>query len=309
MARVLSLTAVRVGLETTPGTYQMPTETVKIRERVTPQIEADTVEIDNISFHAGMGDVVTIPDWATLSAELQIPLYKTLSYFETLLKISSLKKTAFENAKGSGFVFTPNTLSADTASIDLVLPDRKIKGKGAKASFGISGAVADIVSTTFSLQAAYEGRDIAAQSIVDIPPEEILIVRRATSMTLGGVEANISSFEFDMGAEINMEKFTHVGELHMSNYAPTLNLTMRLESGADDGFNAMMNDTAVNFAAEFTDREGNLVWELVIPNMKLASTPAFEDSDGIFVINREYRAVAQEGDDNFALYYYDTLAE
>jgi hypothetical protein len=307
MARVLSLTGVRVGIENASGTYQTPTETVKIRDRVTPTIEADTVEIDNISFHAGMGDVVTIPDWAVMSADLTIPLYKTLSYFETLLKISSLKKTAFTDALGEGFVFTPDTYSADSASIDFVLPDRKIKGKGAKATFGISGAVADIVTATFSVQAAYEGRDIAAQTMTDLPPEEILIVRRATSMTLGGVEANISSFEFQMGSEINMEKFTHVGELHMSNYAPTLNLTMRLENGADDGFTALLNDTAVSFAAEFADRAGDLVWKLVIPNMKLSSSPEFEDSDGIFVINREYRAVAQSGDDNFALYFYTNL--
>ena len=68
-----------------------------------------------------------------------------------------------------------------------------------------------------------------------------------------------------------------------------------------------MSDQAINFAAEFADREGNLVWELVIPFMKLSATPAFEDSEGIFVINREYRAVAQSGDDNFALYYYTSV--
>ncbi|MCI6694621.1 MAG: hypothetical protein MR469_03155, partial [Campylobacter sp.] len=40
-----------------------------------------------------------------------------------------------------------------------------------------------------------------------------------------------------------------------------------------------------------------------IPRAKLSEQPKFSDSDGIFVIERTFLAIADKGDDNFKLTY------
>ena len=305
MGRVLSRVGVRVGIEDVAGTYQAPTDIVKVESVVLPNVEFDVVEIPNFSFFGGTSDVVTIADWGRANIEIQTSLYKSLSFYDKLLQICNLKKEAVTG----GYKFTPDTHSNTTASIDLVLTDRKFKIKGAKSTFAMSGTVGDRIQVTFGTQGSYEERVIAPQTLVDSPSDEILVIRRLGGFTLNGVNLNLSEFNFQMGNELNYEKFVNIGEVHMSDYNPTISLTMRLEDGGDDGFDAFKNGDISEFVADIKDVDGNIVWQLKIPRAKVSAQPAFADSEGIFVITQEYKALSNDGDDNFEINYFEPVVQ
>ena len=314
--RVLSRVGVLIAPETSPGVYVQPTQTVKVESVITPNIEFDTVELPNFSFFGGTADVATIADWGRASIEIQTSLYRSLSFYETLFAISNLKKTALldndpanpnpndADSLSDGWKFVPWTHSSATASLDLVLPDRRFKIKGAKSSFKMSGKVGDRVQVIFNVQGSYEDREIAPQTLADTAGDEIMFNRRLGGMTLNGVSINMSEFEFDMNSTLAYEKFTNVGEFHLSDYAPKLTLKMRLEDGGADGFEEFKSGATMDFVADFRDASGKVIWRLFIPKAKLSTQPSFEDSEGIFVITREFKALSSAGDDNFALYYF-----
>lgn len=301
--RVLARSSVVVGVETVAGTYQVPTEVVKIESAVLPNAEMDTVEIPNYSFYGGMKDSVVIADWAVGKLDITTSLYKSLSYYDTLFKICNLKKTAV-TVPFAGYAFTPETHATTTASLDIVMPDRKFKYQGAKSSFKISGKVGDKITCTFNVQGSFVEQVVAPQTITDIAGDELMLIRRLGGMSVNGVEINMSEFDFDMGSAINQQKYTNVGEFHLSDFAPKLTLKTRLENAGSDGFDELASGVSMAFVCDLKDTAGNLIWRLNIPKAKISKQPDYEDSDGIYVIQREYNAVATNGDDNFTLYHF-----
>lgn len=303
MGGVLARSSVVIGLEAVAGTYVTPTEVVKIGSAILPNAEMDTVEDDNFSFFGGMNDTIVIADWARGKFDIATSLYKSLSYYETLLSICNLKKTAVTEPF-TGFSFTPETHATSTASIDIVMPDRKFKYQGAKSSFKMSGKVGEKVTITFSVQGGFVERVIAGQTITDTPRDEAMIIRRLGGMSINGVDINLSEFDFDMGSTIDQQKFTNVSEFSLLDYAPKLTLKTRLESAGSDGFTELLNGESMEFVCDLKDTEGNVIWRLVVPKAKMTKQPDYGDSNGIFVISREYNAVATDGDDNFTLYHF-----
>lgn len=305
MARVLARTGLKIGLEDISGTYKEPSQVLKVTSNITPKVEFDNVEIPNFGFFGGAKDVVTIADWGQMTIEATTCLYKDIAFYDNLFAMCNLKKT--ENAElgdNGALIYTPDTHSEKTGSVDLILPDRKFKGKGAKAGFKLSGKVGDKVEATFNISAAYDGEIVAEQSITDIKAGEALLIRRLGAMTINGVDVNLSEFSFDMGNVINYEKFTNIGEFHMSDYEPKLTLKMRLEAGGESGFKEFEKGTTMSFEAIFKDSEQNEIFKLEIPRAKVSKTPEFTDTDGIYVIEREFLALSDKGDDNFKLTYF-----
>lgn len=307
MARVLSRAGLKIGLEETSGTYKKPTGVLKVESVISPNVEMDSVEIPNFGFYGGAKDVVTIADWGRGSIELTSSLYTDIAFYESLFAICNLKKSEILDTDGKtpkAYEFTPDTHNTKTASLDLILPDRTFKFKGAKSGFRIAGKVGEKINTTFKIEAAYEDRVIENNTITDVKAGEALLIRRLGGMTLKEQNINLSEFGFDMGNVINYEKFTNVGEFHMSDYEPTLELTMRLEMGADDGFDEFKNGGIASFSAIFRDSKNKEVFRLEIPRCKLKEQPTFEDSEGIYVIKRKFIALSDKGDDNFKLTYF-----
>ena len=302
MARVLSRTGLKVGIETTPGTYKEPTQVLKVTSNIQPKVSFDEVEIPNFGFFGGAKDVVTIADWGQMEIEASTCLYKDINFYDNLFLMCNLKSK--EDTTKKTITYTPDTHSPTTGSVDLILPDRKFKGKGAKAGFSISGKVGDKLEMKFNIKAAYDGEVVEPQSITDIKAGEALLIRRLGAMSLNGVQINLSEFSFDMGNVINYEKFTNIGEFHMSDYEPKLTLKMRLESGGDSGFREFASGDVMSFEAIFKDSLGKDIFKLSIPRAKISKTPEFEDMDGIYVIEREFLALSNKGDDNFSLTYY-----
>ena len=70
--------------------------------------------------------------------------------------------------------------------------------------------------------------------------------------------------------------------------------------GGIDEFKA---GTTMSFVAIFRNAAGKDCFKLEIPRAKLSEQPKFSDSDGIFVIERTFLAIADKGDDNFKLTY------
>lgn len=302
MARVLSRTGLKVGIETTSGTYKEPTQVLKVTSNIQPKVSFDEVEIPNFGFFGGAKDVVTIADWGQMEIEASTCLYKDINFYDNLFLMCNLKSK--EDTTKKTITYTPDTHSPTTGSVDLILPDRKFKGKGAKAGFSISGKVGDKLEIKFNIKAAYDGEVVEPQSITDIKAGEALLIRRLGAMSLNGVQINLSEFSFDMGNVINYEKFTNIGEFHMSDYEPKLTLKMRLESGGESGFREFASGDVMSFEAIFKDSEGKDIFKLSIPRAKISKTPEFEDMDGIYVIEREFLALSDKGDDNFSLTYY-----
>ena len=303
MSRVLARTGLKIGLEDTAGTYKEPTQVLKVSSNIQPKVKFDEVEIPNFGFFGGAKDVVTIADWGQIEIEAKTCLYKDISFYHNLFLICNLKSEYDKSKKTT--IYTPHTHSDKTGSIDLILPDRKFKGKGAKAGFKIEGKVGDKVELTFNLKAAYEGEILADQNIADIKAGEALLIRRLGAMSINGTPVNLSEFSFDMGNVINYEKFTNVGEFHMSDYEPKLTLKMRLEKGGESGFKEFERGTTMSFEAIFKDSENRDIFKLEIPRAKIAKTPEFTDQDGIYVIEREFLALSDKGDDNFKLTYFN----
>nr|DAL24192.1 MAG TPA_asm: hypothetical protein [Bacteriophage sp.] len=302
MARVLSRTGLKVGIETTSGTYKEPTQVLKVTSNIQPKVSFDEVEIPNFGFFGGAKDVVTIADWGQMEIEASTCLYKDINFYDNLFLMCNLKSK--EDTTKKTITYTPDTHSPTTGSVDLILPDRKFKGKGAKAGFSISGKVGDKLEMKFNIKAAYDGEVVESQNITDIKAGEALLIRRLGAMSLNGVQINLSEFSFDMGNVINYEKFTNIGEFHMSDYEPKLTLKMRLESGGDSGFREFASGDVMSFEAIFKDSLGKDIFKLSIPRAKISKTPEFEDMDGIYVIEREFLALSNKGDDNFSLTYY-----
>lgn len=302
MARVLSRTGLKVGIETTSGTYKEPTQVLKVTSNIQPKVSFDEVEIPNFGFFGGAKDVVTIADWGQMEIEASTCLYKDINFYDNLFLMCNLKSK--EDTTKKTITYTPDTHSPTTGSVDLILPDRKFKGKGAKAGFSISGKVGDKLEMKFNIKAAYDGEVVEPQSITDIKAGEALLIRRLGAMSLNGVQINLSEFSFDMGNVINYEKFTNIGEFHMSDYEPKLTLKMRLESGGESGFREFASGDVMSFEAIFKDSGGKDIFKLSIPRAKISKTPEFEDMDGIYVIEREFLALSNKGDDNFSLTYY-----
>lgn len=302
MARVLSRTGLKVGIETTSGTYKEPTQVLKVTSNIQPKVSFDEVEIPNFGFFGGAKDVVTIADWGQMEIEASTCLYKDINFYDNLFLMCNLKSK--EDTTKKTITYTPDTHSPTTGSVDLILPDRKFKGKGAKAGFSISGKVGDKLEMKFNIKAAYDGEVVEPQSITDIKAGEALLIRRLGAMSLNGVQINLSEFSFDMGNVINYEKFTNIGEFHMSDYEPKLTLKMRLESGGDSGFREFASGDVMSFEAIFKDSLGKDIFKLSIPRAKISKTPEFDDMDGIYVIEREFLALSNKGDDNFSLTYY-----
>ena len=301
MARVLARTGLKIGIEDVSGTYKEPTQVLKITSNITPKVTMDEVEIPNFGFYGGAKDVVTIADWGQMEIEATTCLYKDIAFYDNLFAICNLKK---DTDKNGNFIYTPDTHSEKTGSVDLILPDRKFKGKGAKSGFKLSGKVGDKVEMTFNIKAAYDGEIVEQQSITDIKAGEALLIRRLGSMTINNTDINLSEFSFDMGNVINYEKFTNIGEVHMSDYEPKLTLKMRLESGGESGFKEFAGGGVMNFEAIFKDSEGKDIFKLEIPRAKVSKAPEFNDLDGIYVIDREFLALSDKGDDNFKLTYF-----
>lgn len=301
MARVLARTGLKIGVEDVSGTYKEPTQVLKITSNITPKVAMDEVEIPNFGFYGGAKDVVTIADWGQMEIEATTCLYKDIAFYDNLFAICNLKKDIDKNGN---FIYTPDTHSEKTGSVDLILPDRKFKGKGAKSGFKLSGKVGDKVEMTFNIKAAYNGEIVEQQSITDIKAGEALLIRRLGSMTINNTAINLSEFTFDMGNVINYEKFTNIGEFHMSDYEPKLTLKMRLESGGESGFKEFAGGGVMNFEAIFKDSEGKDIFKLEIPRAKVSKAPEFNDLDGIYVIDREFLALSDKGDDNFKLTYF-----
>ena len=299
MAKVLSRVGLKIGLEDEAGTYKAPSQVVKLNEVITPSVEFDSVEIPNFGYYGGMKEVVNIPCWGRINADIKTCFYDNLGFYETLLTICNLKS---EEVDGNT-EFTPYTHSEATASLDLTLPDRVFKFKGSKANFKMSGKVADKIDLEFGVQGSYAGREIKESEIANIASGEALVISCIGAMTLDGTPINLSEFSFDMGCEINQEKFTNVNEFHISDYAPKLTIKARLEKGQDDGFDAFRNAETISFEAIFRNATEQDVWKLEIPRCQLSSSPKFEDQEGIFVIEREFMAIAESGDDNFKLTY------
>ena len=226
MARVLSRTGLKVGIETTSGTYKEPTQVLKVTSNIQPKVSFDEVEIPNFGFFGGAKDVVTIADWGQMEIEASTCLYKDINFYDNLFLMCNLKSK--EDTTKKTITYTPDTHSPTTGSVDLILPDRKFKGKGAKAGFSISGKVGDKLEMKFNIKAAYDGEVVEPQSITDIKAGEALLIRRLGAMSLNGVQINLSEFSFDMGNVINYEKFTNIGEFHMSDYEPKLTLKIVL---------------------------------------------------------------------------------
>lgn len=304
MARVLSRTGLKIGLEDTPGTYKEPTQVLKITSNIQPSVSFDEVEIPNFGFFGGAKDVVTIADWGQMEIEATTCLYKDIAFYDNLFAMCNLKSTP-DTTKNT-ITYSPDTHSATTGSVDLILPDRKFKGKGAKSSFEISGKVGDKVEMKFNIKAAYDGEVVGEQSITDIKAGEALLIRRLGAMTLNGVDINLSEFSFEMGNKIDYEKFTNIGEFHLSDYEPKLTLKMRLEAGGESGFNEFASGATMSFEAIFKDANNKDIFKLSIPRAKISKTPEFSDLDGIYVIEREFLALSDKGDDNFSLTYYQT---
>lgn len=302
MARVLSRTGLKVGIETTSGTYKEPTQVLKVTSNIQPKVSFDEVEIPNFGFFGGAKDVVTIADWGQMEIEASTCLYKDINFYDNLFLMCNLKSK--EDTTKKTITYTPDTHSPTTGSVDLILPDRKFKGKGAKAGFSISGKVGDKLEMKFNIKAAYDGEVVESQNITDIKAGEALLIRRLGAMSLNGVQINLSEFSFDMGNVINYEKFTNIGEFHMSDYEPKLTLKMRLESGGESGFREFASGDVMSFEAIFKDSGGKDIFKLSIPRAKISKTPEFEDMDGIYVIEREFLALSNKGDDNFSLTYY-----
>ncbi|MCZ6156917.1 hypothetical protein O6B72_08870 [Campylobacter ureolyticus] len=302
MARVLSRTGLKVGIETTSGTYKEPTQVLKVTSNIQPKVSFDEVEIPNFGFFGGAKDVVTIADWGQMEIEASTCLYKDINFYDNLFLMCNLKSK--EDTTKKTITYTPDTHSPTTGSVDLILPDRKFKGKGAKAGFSISGKVGDKLEMKFNIKAAYDGEVVEPQSITDIKAGEALLIRRLGAMSLNGVQINLSEFSFDMGNVINYEKFTNIGEFHMSDYEPKLTLKMRLESGGESGFREFASGDVMSFEAIFKDSLGKDIFKLSIPRAKISKTPEFDDMDGIYVIEREFLALSNKGDDNFSLTYY-----
>lgn len=300
MSKVLSRCGLKVGLEDTAGVYKAPEQVLKLNSVITPNVEFDSVEIPNFSFYAGAKDVITIADWGQCSFDVETCFFDNLDFYSTLFKICNLKQTEVEDGNVE---FTPDTHGQNTASVDLILPDRKFKLQGAKSNFKLSGQVGDKINITFGLKAAYNAREMGENTITDIKSGEALVIRRLGGMTLNNTPVNLSEFSFDMGCKIGYEKFTNVGEFHISDYEPKLTLKMRLEKGGADGFDEFKAGTTMSFEAVFRNAAGEDCFKLEIPRAKLSEQPRFSDSDGIFVIERTFLAIADKGDDNFKLTY------
>lgn len=305
--RVLARSGIKIGLEDEVGVYKEPTQIVKLAENTQPQVEFDEVEIPNFGFYAGAKEIITIADWGRLSIDISTCMYKNIDFYSTLFAVCNLKATDDDTLGDNGaIIFTPWTHSEATASVDCILPDRKFKASGGKSSFSIEGSVGDKLTLNFGLQAGYleEVKGDFESDIVGIDGGEALVIRRLGAMTINGVDVNLSEFKFDMGNTINYEKFTNVGEFHISDYDPRLTVKMRLEKGGESGFNEFKLGTTMSFEAIFKDAEQNDIFKLVIPKCKIAKTPEFTDQDGIYVIEREFIALSDKGDDNFQLIYY-----
>ncbi|PKZ28661.1 hypothetical protein CYJ41_07965, partial [Campylobacter ureolyticus] len=201
MARVLSRTGLKVGIETTSGTYKEPTQVLKVTSNIQPKVSFDEVEIPNFGFFGGAKDVVTIADWGQMEIEASTCLYKDINFYDNLFLMCNLKSK--EDTTKKTITYTPDTHSPTTGSVDLILPDRKFKGKGAKAGFLISGKVGDKLEMKFNIKAAYDGEVVESQNITDIKAGEALLIRRLGAMSLNGVQINLSEFSFDMGNVIN----------------------------------------------------------------------------------------------------------
>jgi hypothetical protein len=303
MARVLSKVGIRIAKETSAGTYVTPTTVIKNEGIVIPTVEFDNPETPNFGFLSGTKDSITIPDWGRGTFDIEMSLVKSLSPYDVLFAICNLKKTAI-TSPAAGNKFTPTTGMSDTASIDVILPDRKFAFKGAKANLKLSATVGELIKATFSVSGSFNTHAIANQTMTMPSDDEFIVLRRATVTTLDGTALNVSSIELDMGNSINYEKFTNVGEYHISDFDPTINLTIRLEAGAEDGFTKFQSGEALAFVANFTDSTGTDRWAIKAPKLKLSSSPTYEDNDGIFVLTREFAARATNGDDNFSVEHY-----
>lgn len=300
--RVLARSGIKIGLEDVAGTYKAPNQIVKLAENTQPKVEFDDVEIPNFGYYAGSKEIITIADWGRLSVDISTCMYKNIDFYTNLFAGCNLKVTEDDET----LTFTPFTHSEATLSVDCILPDRKFKASGGKCNFGIEGSVGDKLLLKFGLQAGYleEEKGDFNSDIIGIDGGEALVIRRLGAMTINGVEVNLSEFKFDMGNVINYEKFTNIGEFHISDYDPRLTVKMRLEKGGESGFNEFKLGTTMSFEAIFKDAEQNDVFKLVIPKCKIAKTPDFQDQDGIYVIEREFIALSDKGDDNFQLIYY-----
>lgn len=304
--RVLSRVGVKIELEDTPGVYKEPEHAVRLEEVVVPNIEFDSVEVPNFSPYLGMGSVINIPDWGRAELNIKTSLYDKVGTFENFLMMSGIRLNKALEEDGNR-VWTPNSFAVSTGSVDLFLSDRKYKLKGASANFKIDGKVGDKLNVNFEIKAAFEGKEMGEFDMptpnLDDDGREIMIIRRLGGMTLDGKPLNISEFSFDLGNEINYEKFTNVGEFHISERKPKLTLKARLEKGQDEGFEAFKSGAPLKFEAIFRNAAGKDIWKLLIPMAKVSKQPNLEDSDGIFVVQNEFIAVGNKGDDNFQLIY------
>lgn len=300
---VLDRSSVKIGVESVPGVYELPTEVLPLDRGDALWVpELDKVEFDPLSGVHGSKEIVIIDDFATMkvSAKMKMPA----SYL--LLATSLLACGMVPSDITGGKSFSYSTAAKGTVSLLQTGERVTTTAYGERADMTLScevGKAAELsldFNGLFGVQTRLASADV--DNTIDNSPnlDMVFMTKDCTAYLVNGNSAHFTKVEFKLGADIGVPKDTCPGPAWTKDIKPELLVTINDSIDNAQSFADIQNGAVFNFVIPLFGIDGVKYWEIVAPNCVVIEhkTPA---NDGLISLERTFECRKVNGDDNFEL--------
>jgi len=300
----MQLTARNTFLFSTAG-VPIATDVITTNNNVFVNPKAKSIEFEDIG-NGALGNSKTIVNNDYVTAEFGVDVNAkgsgaagTAPTYGELLKACGLAETI--NAL-TDVTYTPaSSFVAGTALA--YLDDYKREVTGIAGTFTFGGKVGEIPKFSFSLSGFTTlAETLEANPAVTLDPNENLVIKSVTAITVGGSAVALEDFSFDFGVDIQSVYGTNTTkEYYINNYKPTIKVSAVKTKGNSTHWTELNDNTKKSVVVTLGTTAGAII-EFTAPYCQ-PSDVSESDSNGIVKYDRTWSCESSAGGDNFSLVF------
>jgi len=300
----MQLTARNTFLFSTAGT-PIATDVITTNNNVFVNPKAKSIEYEDIG-NGALGNSKTIVNNDYVTAEFTVDVNAkgsgaagTAPAYGELLKACGLTETV--NAS-TDVTYTPASSFVAGDAI-AYLDDYKREVTGIAGTFTFGGKVGEIPKFSFSLKGFTTLAETSeANPAVTLDPNENLVIKSVTAITVGGSAIALEDFSFDFGVDVQSIYGTDATkEYYINNYKPTIKVSAIKTKGNSTHWTELNNNSKKSVVVTLGTTAGNII-EFTAPYCQ-PSDVAESDNNGIVKYDRTWSCESSAGGDNFSLVF------
>jgi hypothetical protein len=231
-----------------------------------------------------------------------------------LLRISNMSVTEGVSGIFKTYAFKLLTDLANNGEITVKTVDRTVVISQANADVSIEASRGDEYKITFNIQGIVTSDSSGTNTLVQpVKPNSAVLnstdgIETGVKVASAVVDPQKVSFSMNLSRKIakGLTEFKHI----IDDADPQVTIGAYLSAGVfEEGYNSIVTGNTVVIDIDMQLADNTNCWELAVPKAKVINTPNRTDSDGVYTIEKTYRARPTLGDDNFTLTYYSTIEE